>query len=641
MERVCIIGAGSSGIATCQVLRERGIDFDCYESGSEVGGNWRYLNDNDLSSSYRSLHINTSRHLSEYRSYPMPDHYPAYPHHTQMAQYLDDFVDHFGFRDAIRFRTEVTHVERSRAGGWDVSARHRDTGVETTTHYRAVIVANGHHSVPRYPEPAFRGADTFTGVQTHSHHYKVPNEYAGKRVVVLGFGNSASDIAVETAAVSERTFLSTRRGGYVFPKFMFGKPGDDLISPFLTRVMPRETQRWIMAALLRMTIGKLTDFGLPQPDHKLFNSHPTVSETLLGRLGHGDLSVKPNISHFEGDTVHFVDGTSEVIDAVVYCTGYKISFPFLDEAIMAPTDNDVSLYHRVVHPEHPDLYFIGLFQPLGATTVLSEAQSQWVGDLLEGKAVLPSPARVTKEIVGYKETLAKRYVSSKRHTMQVDHYPYLAELRSERRRGAWRAKWGGAAIGVPAPASVSADYHPEEVSIRIDADPETVWALISDVSRMGQWSPECRRCIWRGSKRDVGARFIGINRRGKVVWVTSNEVEKSEPGVSFAFRTTTNGVRWSYRLEADGAGTLLTERWDVSGQSEGQRKRTASFAQMMLGGYENHTEELRAGMLTTLQRIKDAAEGAGSSAIENSDYSEDFELEEIDVQEYRHTDAAA
>ncbi|MEV0756478.1 NAD(P)-binding domain-containing protein [Streptosporangium sp. NPDC050280] len=612
MEDVCIIGAGSSGIATCQVLHERGIAFDCYEAGSEIGGNWRYLNDNGLSSGYRSLHINTSRHLTEYRSYPMPDHYPAYPTHYQMARYFDDFVDHFGFRDAIIFRTEVTRVEPAEGGGWHVTARNRDTGAETTRHYRAVVVANGHHSTPRYPEPAFPGADTFTGIQTHSHYYKVPEEYAGKRVLVLGLGNSASDIAVETSTVSERTFMAMRRGGYVFPKFMFGKPSDDLISPFLTTVLPREMQRWIMAGLLRLTVGKVTDYGLPEPGHKLFNSHPTVSESLLPRLGHGDITVKPNIARFDGDTVHFVDGSSEVIDAVIYSTGYKINFPFLDESVIAPTDNDVSLFHRVVDPNHSGLYFIGLFQPLGATTVLSEAQSHWVADLLEGSAALPSPERMRREINRYKEKLAKRYVTSKRHTMQVDHYPYLAELRRARRDGARRApaaakaearlKAKAAANGLPE------GYEPEEVSIWIDADPHVVWDLISDVTRMGQWSPECRRCFWIGGRRGVGARFVGINRRGWVTWVTTNEVEQAEPGKSFAFRTATNGVRWSYRLEQDGGGTLLTERWDVSGQSAGQRKRTASFANLALGGYEGHTEELRDGIHKTLERVKAAAE---------------------------------
>src|SRR5690242_13202932 len=167
---VCIIGAGSSGIAACQVLQERGIEFDCYEAGSEVGGNWRYLNDNGMSSSYKSLHINTSREIMEYKSFPMRHDYPTYPNHVQIAQYFDRFVDHFGFRDRIQFKTEVVSVAPVGDGSWDVSIRKRDGKRTTKKRYAAVLVANGHHWDPRWPEPAFPGADTFTGEQTHAHY---------------------------------------------------------------------------------------------------------------------------------------------------------------------------------------------------------------------------------------------------------------------------------------------------------------------------------------------------------------------------------------------------------------------------------------------------------------------------------------
>ena len=151
MDRICVIGAGSSGIASCQVLDARGIPFDCFEKGSQVGGNWRYMNDNGMSSAYDSLSINTSRKIMEYAAYPMPKHYPDFPTHRQIASYFDDYVDHFGFRDQIRFRTEVTNVERAQ-GGWAVTL---DDG--TTTVYESVFVANGHHWDPRWPEPPFPG----------------------------------------------------------------------------------------------------------------------------------------------------------------------------------------------------------------------------------------------------------------------------------------------------------------------------------------------------------------------------------------------------------------------------------------------------------------------------------------------------
>ncbi|MDT4892587.1 MAG: hypothetical protein QOE97_1622 [Pseudonocardiales bacterium] len=441
-DRVCIIGAGSSGIAACQVMQSRGIPFDCFETGSEVGGNWRYLNDNGMSSSYRSLHINTSREIMEYRSFPMSHEYPTYPNHVQIAHYFDSYVDHFGLRDKIRFRTEVASVTRRPDGRWDVSTRRRDDGVSTTTDYGAVLVANGHHWDARWPEPTFPGADTFTGVQTHSHDYKTFDGYDGKRVLVLGIGNSACDIAVETAKVADRTFLAMRRGAHVLPKYVFGIPTDHLTTSPFARAPFFWMRRLGLSIIIRLSRGSVTKYGLPEPDHKLLSAHPTISDDLLTRLGHGDITVKPNMARIDGDTVHFVDGSSERVDTIVYCTGYRISFPFLDEQFMAAHDNEISLFHRVVDPDHPGLYFIGLVQPIGAIMPLAEAQSEWVADLLDGSANLPSNADMRREIDGYHRSVTKRYVRSKRHTIQVDFVDYLAELRKERADGRQRGSRG-------------------------------------------------------------------------------------------------------------------------------------------------------------------------------------------------------
>ncbi|MBN9619991.1 MAG: NAD(P)-binding domain-containing protein, partial [Actinobacteria bacterium] len=407
----------------------------------EVGGNWRYLNDNGMSSSYRSLHINTSREIMEYKSFPMRHDYPTYPNHAQIARYFDRFVDHFGFRDRIRFRTEVVSVVPAGDGEWDVTVRRRDDTATTTHRYQAVLVANGHHWDARWPEPAFPGADTFTGEQTHSHHYKTFEGYEGKRVLVLGIGNSACDIAVETSKVSARTYLAMRRGAHVVPKYVFGIPTDHLTTSPVARVGYFPLQRAMLGLIMRLVRGDVTKYGLPKPDHKIASAHPTISDEILIRLGHGDITVKPTISRLDGDTVHFADGSSEQIDVVVYCTGYKITFPFFDESVIDPRDNEISLFHRVVHPSHPGLYFLGLVQPLGAIMPLAEAQAEWVADLLEGAATLPSEAEMRREIAGYHRGLAKRYVKSKRHTIQVDFLEHLGEIKRERAAGRRR---GGA-----------------------------------------------------------------------------------------------------------------------------------------------------------------------------------------------------
>jgi dimethylaniline monooxygenase (N-oxide forming) len=433
-EKVCVIGAGSSGIAACQVLDARGIPFDCFEKGSQVGGNWRYENDNGMSSAYRSLHINTSRKLMAYASYPMPDDYPDYPDHFQIARYFDDYVDHFGFREKIRFRTEVLRVEPS-DGEWEVTVEDADGGRETLR-YRAVLVANGHHWDPRWPEPPFPGAERFEGEQMHAHHYREPDVLRGKRVLVLGIGNSATDIAVESSRIGERTFLAMRRGAYVLPKYMNGKPTDEAASPLLTR-FPLSVQRFFIGRMLGLTAGDMTAYGLPKPDHKLLEAHPTVSAELLSRLGHGDIEVKPNIDRFPGGrTVRFDDGSEEEVDLVVYCTGYRITFPFFDSELVSAEGNRLSLYRRVASVEHPGLYFVGFIQPLGAIMPIAEAQAEWVADLLEGRAALPSAERMRAEIADYERKMRKRYVASKRHTIQVDFHPYLREIRHERKRAA-------------------------------------------------------------------------------------------------------------------------------------------------------------------------------------------------------------
>jgi thioredoxin reductase len=431
--RVCIVGAGSSGITAAQVLQSRGVDFDCFEIGSEIGGNWRYDNDNRMSSAYESLHINTSRQLMEYAAYPMPADLPDYPNHRQIAAYFDDFVDHFGFRDRITFRTEVVKVEPVPSGGHDVTVRPVDAGEPVTRHYEHVIVANGHHWDPRWPEPAFPGAESFPGVQVHAHHYRTPDVLEDQRVLVLGIGNSACDIAVESSRVATTTDLAMRRGAHIVPKYLLGVPTDRLTDSPIARA-PLWVQRGVMAALLRLTQGKVTDYGLPEPDHAVLHAHPTVSQDLLNRLGHGDIKVRPNIDRFEGSKVFFTDDTSGEYDVVVYCTGYKVSFPFLDRAVVPVEDNHVGLYRRVVDPDHPGLYFLGLIQPLGAIMPLAEAQAEWVADLVTGVGTLPSPAEMRREITSYDRRLRKRFVASKRHTIEVDFHAYRSEIQRERRR---------------------------------------------------------------------------------------------------------------------------------------------------------------------------------------------------------------
>jgi hypothetical protein len=419
------------------VLNARGIAFDCFEKGSAVGGNWRFENDNGMSSAYRSLHINTSRRVMAFKTLPMPDHYPDYPDHFQMAAYFDEYVDHFGLRKKIAFRTEVLAVE-PREGEWDVTIEDAD-GKRETRHYRAVLVANGHHWDPRWPEPGFPGAEEYSGEQLHVHHYREADVLEHKRVLVLGIGNSATDVAVESSRIADATFLAMRRGAYVLPKYLNGKPIDETSTPLISR-LPMPVQRFFSMRMLGVASGDMTAYGLPKPDHKLFEAHPTVSSELLPRLGHGDIAVKPNIERFAGGrTIRFTDGSEEEIDLVVYCTGYKMTFPFFDPEVFSAPDNRLPLYRRVASVERPGLHFIGFIQPLGPIMPLAEAQAEWVADLLGGRASLPAAAEMRKEVETEEAKMRKRFVASKRHTVEVDFYPYLREIRRERKLAAQRA----------------------------------------------------------------------------------------------------------------------------------------------------------------------------------------------------------
>jgi len=300
--------------------------------------------------------------------------------------------------------------------------------------YDAVMVANGHHWNPKYPEPPFRGQDSFTGEQVHSHHYREPDErFVDKNVLVLGIGNSATDIAVETSRVSNMTYLAMRRGAHVLPKYIAGRPIDQLGPKWMSR-LPVAVTRALFMRELKHVQGPMENYGLPKPDHKLGEAQPTVSADLLTRIGHGRIAPKPNIEHIDGDRVHFTDGTCAGIDTIVWCTGYRIAFPFLPSEVIDVDDNRVRLFRRVVHPDAPGLYFIGLVQPLGASMPIAELQSEWVADLLEGSAALPHPDAMKREIERDEAAMRKRYVASTRHTIQVDYHPYMRLLNRERRR---------------------------------------------------------------------------------------------------------------------------------------------------------------------------------------------------------------
>lgn len=440
LPKVCVIGAGSSGITVIKSLQDKGIPFDCYEKGSEVGGNWFYGNDNGLSNIYKSLHINTHRERMAFEDYPMPSDYADYPNHGPILEYFKDYVRHFGLRNKIHFKTSVEKAEFTDERLWKITT---DKG--HVRYYDALVVANGHHWSERWPDPKFPGK--FTGKEIHSHKYVSPEEpvnCVGKTVVVLGMGNSAMDIAVELSrpGVAKKVYLSSRRGAYVIPNYLFGKPLDK-ITAHVPKWIPIRIQQLGAHLLMRYGVGKMEDFGLPKPDHIFGSAHPTISQDLLVRLGRGDITYKPVIQSYSGKKVRFADGTEVEADVVFYCTGYNVKFPFFDENFLSAPDNHLPLYYRMAKPEFNNLFFVGLMQPLGAIMPLAEFQGKWIAKYLTGEYAFPTESDMKQNIEDYEKQMRKRYVASVRHTMQVDFDMFLHDMRKEVKRGEKRAAKSG------------------------------------------------------------------------------------------------------------------------------------------------------------------------------------------------------
>lgn len=423
---VCIVGAGSSGVTAAKALKEKGIAFDCFELGSDIGGMWRYENDNGMSSAYRSLHIDTSRNNLGYSDFPIPPRYPDFLSHYQVLEYLESYAGHFGVRPHIRFNSRVDKVEPLGDGSWRVTLADGTAG-----RYRAVIVANGHLWDPRWPR--FEG--TFDGEQIHSHHYRTAEPFEGKSVLIVGIGNSAVDVAVDVCKSARATFLSTRRSAWVMPKYIMGIPTDRW-SSFLGRRLhlPTRVVRTLMRWLAYPVTGDQARFGIPRPRHEIWREHATLSQELLPYCGHGWIRVKPNVSRLDGGHVVFEDGSREAVDAIIHATGYKASFPFLDAEVFAVGEEPVALYRRMLPPDRPGLYLLGLVQPIGPTIPLVEIQARWLASVLAGETALPQRDVMASEVRRHNDYVARRFVGSARYTLEVDFRQYAKQLFTDMRR---------------------------------------------------------------------------------------------------------------------------------------------------------------------------------------------------------------
>ncbi|MCU0826020.1 MAG: NAD(P)-binding domain-containing protein [Tabrizicola sp.] len=419
---VAVIGAGPAGLPTIKNFLDLGFQVTAFDRCHDVGGNWRFDDATGHSSVFETTHLISSKYTSEYVDFPLPKDTPDFPSHRQLLRYFSAYATAFGLKDHIRFRTTITRAQPLADGRWRLTWTTEGQAEESRV-FDALCVASGHHHTPRWP--SYPG--TFAGEYLHSHDYKRAAPFADKRVLVIGGGNSACDIAVETSRISRKTYISWRRGYYLIPKFLFGMPIDKFFYHF--RNLPVRLSAPGMGFLLTLLQGRNSAIGLPDPDHRILSTHPTLNSDLYLAIRHGKVLPKGDIARFDGHTVHFKDGTARDFDVVVACTGYHITHPFLDKSVIDLSQAPVRLYHRMLPEKLQNLYFIGLFQPLGCIWPGSELQAKLAARHLAG---LWHPKGELSALIDRQIAHPDVHqVDSPRHTITVNDMAFRKRLRAE------------------------------------------------------------------------------------------------------------------------------------------------------------------------------------------------------------------
>ncbi|XP_075545128.1 flavin-containing monooxygenase 5-like [Dermacentor variabilis] len=440
-KKVCVVGAGSSGLTCARQMLDYGFDVVLYERSAHIGGLWAYHDDDveGRASVMRTTVINTSKEMSAFSDYPMPKDFPNYMHNTKMLGYFRSYADHFGVTKHVKTRHDVVQVtpaaDYEKTGRWDVLVRDLEANTDRTDTYDAVAVCVGHHVYPNVPH--FKGQEKFRGRIVHTHSLKNADTFRDRRVAVIGIGNSGLDAVVDASYVALETYLSTRRGAWVSRRVgPNGVPIDIFLKTrlktYLLRALPISFANDYVENLLNGFFNHEA-YGL-KPQHRYSAQHPTINDALPNLILSGKVRVKKDIVEFTEDGVLFQgDDKVTLLDDVILATGYQIKFPFLPNDVVPVVDNQVQLYKYVFPPQlkHPSLAIIGLVQPAGAMFPISELQSRWMAELLSEKRSLPSEEAMFEDIRKKRDSMRRRYVASLRHTIQVDWINYMDELASQ------------------------------------------------------------------------------------------------------------------------------------------------------------------------------------------------------------------
>jgi len=344
-----IIGAGPSGLATARALQKAGVRYLGFEKHADVGGLWDI--NNPHSTMYTSAHLISSKRMTEFTEFPMKDSVADYPKHSDLLDYFQDYSKHFDLKKDFIFNADVTSITKKNDDVWEVTASGK------THEVAGVILATGTLHYPNLPQ----SKGNYTGESIHSSQYKSPDIFKDKKVLIVGCGNSACDIAVDAIHHAKSVNISVRRGYHFVPKYLFGKPADTLgkssIPPFI--------QKNVQKKILKAFMGSPENYGFPKPDHDLFESHPVVNSLILYHAGHGDIKIRTDIEKTEGKNVTFKNGVTEEYDLILWATGYKLKYPFMDNKLLNWEHATPDLYLKIFHPQINSLFIVGMIEALG------------------------------------------------------------------------------------------------------------------------------------------------------------------------------------------------------------------------------------------------------------------------------------
>ena len=420
-KRYCLIGAGACGLPIIKNFKERGIPFDCFEKEAEIGGIWNPKSPNRV---YEAICLNTSKKLTRYRGFPIPDEYPEFMSRTQAVDYLNAYADHFGLKECITFNTTVEHVERL-GDQWMVTV----SGEKRPRIYDGLVVSNGHHWDPKMPE--YPGK--FSGKILHSIDVKDRNQLRNKRVLIVGAGNTGCDLAADAVFLSDSVVHSMRRSYYFLPKFVFGRPLDRILDLTQRWPVPRKFLRWLYSLGYFVLVGPHEKLRLPVPDHKILESHPSSAAAWLVQQAQGRIRVKPDIEKLDGKTVTFTDGSSEDVDLIVFATGFHATFPFMDKSYFVNEDGSSRMFLNAFHRDYDNLFAGGLVQPAdGSFWQLADYQGQLMASFVVAQACDPARAawfRDKKASFRPDVDHGVTYIDSERHKLEVQHYRYRTYIK--------------------------------------------------------------------------------------------------------------------------------------------------------------------------------------------------------------------